>query len=151
MSKPKNRIAKYFLSDETQGPDKFELVEFEKFDPTIIQNVVQEPEGDNEIDFDEEKTGGRTLISQDSQLLRTIKLWIGNTKVNLSPAIPDRLVKIEGVESFDTISRYRFRVGIGKMFDENVVKKKIAATLKKYQKSAESRKAIRNKNSQDNV
>lgn len=150
MSKPKNRIAKYFLSEETQGPDKFELVEFEKFDPTIIQNVIQESDDDNEIDFDEEKTGGRTLISQDSQLLRTIKLWIGNTKVNLSPAIPDKLVKIEGVESFDTISRYRFRVGIGKMFDENVVKKKIAATLKKYQKSAESRKAIRNKNSQDN-
>ena len=45
-----NRIAKYFPTLElTMTNNKFNHVEFEKFDPSITQNIVREFSNDDEI------------------------------------------------------------------------------------------------------
>lgn len=140
-NKSNNRIAKFFDDYDKKlknigkpaSPNVFNHVEFEKFDPTIIQNVVQSSEDESEFQYEEPKNTAKTIIvSQDSQLLQTSNLWVANCDVRLRKDFVRILSELEGVESLNFISRYRFRVGIGKLFDENTVKNNIAKIIDEY-------------------
>ncbi len=47
--------------------------------------------------------------------------WIGHTNFNISKQITNLIETIEGVELLDIFTRYRFRVGIGKCFNDRDV------------------------------
>ena len=52
-------------------------------------------------------------------------LWIGHTNFDITPNIANTIQKIEGVETLEIYTRYRFRIGIGRAFDFNEVRLKI--------------------------
>lgn len=68
-----------------------------------------------------------------------IKMWTMNTNFVISHPMVPALENIEGLESLKIISKYRARVGVGKLFDDESVKKDIVNTLNNivYSENAE--------------
>lgn len=56
---------------------------------------------------------------------KVFNLWVGNTNFNVSLPILKVIEETDGVEVLTVFSRYRFRIGIGALFDEEKVKKDI--------------------------
>lgn len=52
---------------------------------------------------------------------KIFNFWVGHCNFNLSKAIIDIIEQIEGVETLDIFTRYRFRIGIGKCFEDSEV------------------------------
>ena len=48
---------------------------------------------------------------------KIFNLWIGHTNFNLSVPIIKIIESFEGIETLDIFTRYRFRIGIGKLFN----------------------------------
>ena len=59
----------------------------------------------------------------DLSMNEVFNFWIGHTNFNLSKEIASIIEQSEGVEILDIISRYRFRIGIGKIFTDRDVMK----------------------------
>jgi hypothetical protein len=81
----------------------------------------------------EEELGdqGMTMIPLSSKMLDDIAMlnnfecWMGHANFDITPDIKDKLNKIEGVELLKICSRYRFFIGIGRMFNFKNVRKLI--------------------------
>lgn len=58
--------------------------------------------------------------------------WIGHTNFNISSNITKIIEKSEGVELLDIFTRYRFRVGIGKCFNDSDIMKNITDNISNY-------------------
>lgn len=56
--------------------------------------------------------------------------WICNTNFNITNGIVDSVQYVEGVETLELVSRYKMRVGIGELFDEDDVKDNIEMVMK---------------------
>lgn len=56
---------------------------------------------------------------------KIFNFWVAHTNFNVSDKVVSILEDIEGVEILDIFTRYRFRIGIGKCFKENMVMQKI--------------------------
>ena len=53
---------------------------------------------------------------QDLSLLSTYDCWLGHTNFDITPVIKNKLDNIEGIEILKICSRYRFFIGLGRMF-----------------------------------
>lgn len=75
-------------------------------------------------------------LSNDIVLVTNFDCWLGHTNFNLTEDIKTTLNAIDGVEVLKICSRYRFFIGVGKMFDFSEVRKNIEneITLNKEQK-----------------
>lgn len=56
---------------------------------------------------------------------KIFNFWVGHTNFNITSAIAKIIEDSEGVEILDIFTRYRFRIAIGKLFEDNLVMKKI--------------------------
>lgn len=56
---------------------------------------------------------------------KIFNFWVGHTNYNLSKSIIDIIEKCDGVELLDIFTRYRFRIGIGKCFNDSDIMKSI--------------------------
>lgn len=57
---------------------------------------------------------------------KIFNFWVGHCNFNLSNDIVDMIEKCDGVEILDIFTRYRFRVGIGKCFNDREIMNSIA-------------------------
>ena len=64
-------------------------------------------------------------IIDDIAILSNFDCWMGHTNFDITPEIKDKLNKIRGIELLKICSRYRFFVGIGRMFNFKDVRKVI--------------------------
>jgi len=92
-------------------------------------------------EFDEEeieeimKQADQQVVPVDPKLLENVTLtsnfdcWMGHTNFNITDSIKQQLNKIDGVEILRICSRYRFFVGVGKMFDFATVRRNIEDKL----------------------
>jgi len=80
-------------------------------------------------------TTENVMIPVDDELVKSVNLiasfdcWMGYTNFNITEGIKDKLDSTEGIEVLKVLSRYRFFVGIGKMFDFKDVRRKIEQTI----------------------
>lgn len=118
----------------------------------IIQNIAalhnpsllsEEDDEDEDIDDDEDyldidKDTTKNLtpflpitnqIIEDVSMLATFDCWIGHTNFDITPTIKNILDTTEGVEVLKVLSRYRFFVGVGKLFDFKEVRQNIEEHL----------------------
>lgn len=113
----------------------------------MIQNIATaniaetEEEIDEEEDYEDEDEEKRPLglfnsllpitnqLMDDIAMLSSFDCWIGHTNFDLTPRIKNTLDSIPGVELLKICSRYRFFIGIGKMFDFKEVRKRIEEAL----------------------
>lgn len=68
-------------------------------------------------------------ILNEIMIINNFECWVGHTNFNITPDIAQVLNTVDGVEALKIQTRYRFFIGIGKMFDFSEVRSKIAKKL----------------------
>jgi hypothetical protein len=81
-------------------------------DALISDSQDEEPEG--LIPYNEHTASGKIF-----------NFWLGHTNFNISKKISNLIESCDGVEILDIFTRYRFRVGIGKCFNDSDTMKNI--------------------------
>lgn len=113
----------------------------------MIQNIAAahagniEEEIEDEEDYEEDDDDKKPLgllapflpitnqLMDDISMLSSFDCWIGHTNFDLTPLVKDIIDDIPGVELLKICSRYRFFIGVGKMFDFKEVRKRIEEAL----------------------
>jgi hypothetical protein len=114
---------------------------------TTPEDFVEEPSFTDDEDFDNKETIDghiekkiRVIVTpfgimpydQENSIFSILNLWLGHTNFNISLGVADIIEKTEGVETLDIFSRYRFRIGIGKLFISNEVMSNINKKVYNY-------------------
>lgn len=60
---------------------------------------------------------------------KIFNFWLGHTNFSITKQIAKILEEIDGVETLDIFTRYRFRVGFGKAFNDREVINNINTTI----------------------
>jgi hypothetical protein len=141
-----NRIVwqKWFDPFGEDDIEAIEAIEENNFDSeeTEVYNG-EETEFDNDLDQEEQtfyKRPTRVVLTPMGMIPYTdntasskiFNFWVGHTNFDLTPVIVKKIELIEGVETLDVFTRYRFRVGIGKLFDSAFVMSSIAENIYDY-------------------
>lgn len=63
---------------------------------------------------------------------KIFNFWTGHTNFNISKDVIDILESVDGVETLDIFTRYRFRIAVGKCFDDSLVMNDINKTVYKF-------------------
>lgn len=102
--------------------------------------------GDGEIELHGRPTPflktsmGPLSLTEYTQPCKVFNFWVGHTNVNLTRKICETIEKVDGVEILTVFTRYRFRVGVGKMFKDGTVVRDIRkAILNEVRLSNENR------------
>lgn len=62
----------------------------------------------------------------------TFNFWIGHTNFDLSTKVSTIIENTRGVETLDVFTRYRFRIGIGQLFNSGDVMSNITHEIYEY-------------------
>lgn len=63
---------------------------------------------------------------------KIFNFWTGHTNFDITEKIAGLIEKIDGVEALDIFTRYRFRIGIGKAFNDSIVMRNITNKVYKH-------------------
>jgi hypothetical protein len=63
---------------------------------------------------------------------KIFNFWTGHTNFDITKEIMDILESVDGVETLDVFTRYRFRIATGKCFDDALVMNAINKTVYKF-------------------
>lgn len=63
---------------------------------------------------------------------KIFNFWVGHTNFNITKDISNILEKCPGIELLDVFTRYRFRIGIGKCFNDSEVMSEISNQIENY-------------------
>ena len=143
MSENKIGWQKYedMLEQQMQSPLFQQL--YRSFQESMYSETVRELEDFSEEEIEEimssqqnlQQLNDNAFIPVDDKLIENINLvtnfdcWMGHTNFNITEEIKSALDQTEGVEALKICSRYRFFVGIGRMFDFKDVRKNIEQTI----------------------
>ena len=118
--------------------------------PLIIWEKWKDPYGTDEEDNnwenneeendDVEITKSRVMVtpmglipmSENTDASKIFKFWLGHTNFTISHQIVSLIENIEGVETLDIYTRYRFRISVGKGFNDRDVMSDINSKLYSY-------------------
>jgi len=64
-------------------------------------------------------------INESTTSGKVFNFWVGHTNFNISKPIAEVIENAEGVETLDIFTRYRFRISVGKAFDDSTVMRNI--------------------------
>jgi copper chaperone CopZ len=121
-------------------------VRFDKWsDPFAARNgSYSEEEGFYKDSYQKRYSGPAYLgpfgvipIHEDSVPSKIYNFWMMHTNFNIDDKVIEKIENVPGVESLDVFSRYRARIGFGKIFNEETVQKKIKIALCKKTESSE--------------
>jgi hypothetical protein len=96
-----------------------------------IDDEEDDDDGFNPYKDGVENLKGHFIIPINERMMENISLttnfdcWVGHTNFNITEEVRDKLSDMDGVEILKICSRYRFFVGIGRMFDFSEVRKNI--------------------------
>ena len=68
-------------------------------------------------------------LSNEIAIMSSFDCWIGHTNFDITPSVKKTLDEISGVEILKICSRYRFFIGVGRMFDFKNVREEIEKTI----------------------
>lgn len=63
---------------------------------------------------------------------KIFNFWIGHTNFNVTKKITSIIEETDGVETLDIFTRYRFRIAVGKAFDDSSVMRTINDNVYSY-------------------
>lgn len=114
---------------EQQINNNFFMTAFTEQMELMHNKMRNNKEGYEEEDDDEEEEYNIPLVMpfsakliEDSAMLSNYDCWLGHTNFDITKDIKTILDKIDGIEVLKICSRYRFFIGIGKMFDFKTVR-----------------------------
>jgi hypothetical protein len=122
------------------GWQKYEdVIQSEMYSPmaNILLDDLSDDFGSDEFDYEEEDIQPQVqeTVLVPKNFYETISLmsrfdcWIGHTNFNITTSIKNKLNEVDGIEVLNVISRYRFFIGVGKMFKFSDVRKDIEKTI----------------------
>ena len=120
-------LADQLYESVMKSMEKYQEVE----DMDLPAEYGEEPYGDHSHGREPEHTS-ITLdkdFSKEILMATNYDCWMGHANLNLTPIIKEQLDDIDGVEILKICTRYRFFVGIGRMFDFSEVRKNIENKL----------------------
>lgn len=110
-----------------------------KMDAEDDETVLDEDEDEEDYVDDIESQKKTSMLTpfipltnkfvDDILMLSTFDCWIGHTNFDITPQIKNTLNSIPGIEILKICSRYRFFIGVGKMFDFKNVRQYIEEAL----------------------
>ena len=68
-------------------------------------------------------------VLSDISMITNFDCWVGHANFDITPSVRETLDRVEGVELLKICSRYRFFIGIGKMFTFKSVRKDLEKQL----------------------
>lgn len=72
---------------------------------------------------------GMIPYNEHTDCSKIFNFWIGHTNFNISNRIANLIQDIDGVETLDIFTRYRFRVSFGKAFTDRDIMNNINTTI----------------------
>ena len=72
---------------------------------------------------------GMIPLNEQTACTKTFKFWIGHTNFTISEKHKNIIENTEGVETLDVFTRYRFRIAIGKAFQDRDIMQNIQGNL----------------------
>lgn len=103
---------------ENDNFDEIDLDELSEEEVRFIESLEERPNQNLMVPIDEK-------LMENITLANNFDCWMGHTNFNITKKIRDTLQKTEGVEVLKICSRYRFFIGVGRMFDFKDVRKTI--------------------------
>lgn len=64
-------------------------------------------------------------VTDNTMSSKIFNFWIGHTNFDITYKVANIIEKTEGVETLDIFTRYRFRIAVGKAFDDSTVMRDI--------------------------
>jgi hypothetical protein len=64
-------------------------------------------------------------INENTASNKIFNFWMGHTNFDITKDIVDTIEETSGVESLDIFTRYRFRISVGKAFDDSQIMRDI--------------------------
>lgn len=132
------------------GEDDLDLIPEEEPVSTSedISGVFYDEDG-NPVDVDPELTGeGMEFFKKPTKVIVTpmgiipytdntasnkiFNFWIGHTNFDLNSGICKLIELHRGIETLDIFTRYRFRIGIGKLFEGGDIMSSISEQINEY-------------------
>ena len=118
--------------------DDIHWTDYENESPPIESYNGSDDQDENQLPKHSKKTikviaspMGLIPYSEHTASGKIFNFWTGHTNFNLTKNLIDTLEQVDGVETLDVFTRYRFRIGIGKCFDDSLVMDDINKTLYK--------------------
>lgn len=118
------------MANPTQAPTGME--DF----PEDFEELLEEMSKDGTMEMGMGVPVSQALIEELS-LAINYDCWVGHTNFDITPSLKRKLSQIEGVEALKIVSRYRFFVGVGRMFNFSDVRKSVETEIE--EKPNESR------------
>ena len=104
----------------------------------IVENLILASQEEDEEDTDtsyQKEDDSKAIFSFPENIVKEATLasmfdcWIGHTNFNITEDIKNKVNRIDGVEILKIYTRYRFFIGIGKMFEFSKVREDIEKTI----------------------
>lgn len=107
----------------------------------LVNQMIARPDEDDDEDDDVSyedaiSTTPQTPLIQISEdlaseftMASSFDCWVGHTNFDITPKVKDILNAVEGVELLKICSRYRFFIGVGKMFNFKNVRKEVETQI----------------------
>jgi len=76
-------------------------------------------------------------LTEQSLASSYFKFWVGHTNFKITPKFHRIMSSVDGVESIDVFTPYRFRIGIAKLFKDRTVMSQVRENLVNYIKERE--------------
>ena len=118
------------MSKKTVGWQKYEDVLENQLSSPLVKMMLEQAmqslgeSQETQQEFETVEAAGESThvngmseeIAQDAALASNFDCWVGHTNFDITPDTFNMLNQVEGVELLKIVSRYRFFIGIGKMF-----------------------------------
>jgi len=118
-------------------------------DEEIIQNILSDNEEEEEVEYEDQISDvsdhqgpqnirvmatpmGIIPVTEYTASGKIFNFWTGHTNFDITIRIASIIEKIDGVESLDIFTRYRFRISVGKAFNDSTVMRSITNKVYKY-------------------
>ena len=116
------------IEDKSHGAEEESGFGLESYDP--------HPESE---DLDEFKTiptiftpFGLMPLSDETLVSKSFKFWVGHTNFKITRHFRNLISSVEGVESLDVFSPYRFKISVGRLFRDRNVMSNIRKVMLSY-------------------
>ena len=117
--------------------------EYHMLENKVIDNESEEDEEDTNVyqdQLDDHPKNIRVMatpmgiipVTEYTASGKIFNFWTGHTNFDITEKIAGLIEKIDGVEALDIFTRYRFRIGIGKAFNDSAVMRNITNRVYKY-------------------
>ena len=131
------------MKNKKIGWQKYEALLEEQMSSTFIVDLLKssvdtmtESEDSEEVPYQDEPDDSDSImipmsskLIEDAMMITNFDCWLGHTNFDITPDIKKILDRTQGVELLRVMSRYRFFIGVGKMFEFTEVRKNIEEQL----------------------